>query len=143
MLSPSDQNCEAPLAASDHLPAEENGTPTLALVVDDRPEAVVERRWQDFVELIAHEMRNPLTSIVGYTQLLQRRGTDDPRALATIAAQARQLNRLIGDLLDSTRLEADRLKLQAGLDRHQRAGPNRDRTGRAGQPSPRHPPAAP
>ena len=64
--------------------------------------------------MIAHEMRNPLTSIVRYTQLLQRRGNHDERALATIAAQARQLNRLIGDLLDSARLEPARRRLQPG-----------------------------
>ena len=69
-------------------------------------------RQRDFITLIGHELRNPLAAIIAYAQLMQRRGAYDEQALTTIVAQAGQIDRLVGDLLDSSRLEAGQLQLE-------------------------------
>lgn len=65
----------------------------------------------DFVSFVAHELRSPLTSILGYASLLQSAGDriDAPqRGEMTIAImrQGTRLNRMIGELLDVSRLDA-------------------------------------
>ncbi|HUS16386.1 MAG TPA: HAMP domain-containing sensor histidine kinase, partial [Chloroflexia bacterium] len=71
-----------------------------------------------FLLTAAHELRTPLTVLLGHTQLLQRRAAAegshsgrDQRALAVIAARARKLQHLIGDLLDVTRIQTGRLAI--------------------------------
>ncbi|HVE72309.1 MAG TPA: ATP-binding protein [Thermoanaerobaculia bacterium] len=63
---------------------------------------------------VSHELRNPLTSIVGWTQLLQHSiESDDARvALAAIAAAAQMQSQLIADLSDVARISAGKLTLQ-------------------------------
>lgn len=74
-------------------------------------EAAVQVRDQ-FLSVAAHELKNPLTALLGNTQLLVRRANDggalapaEQRRLHTIAAQARRLNQLLTDLLDLSHLE--------------------------------------
>jgi signal transduction histidine kinase len=71
-----------------------------------------------FFSLAAHELKNPLTSLLGNTQLLERRaGRDgalserDRRSVRTIAQQASRLNTLITNLLDVSRIEMGQLTL--------------------------------
>lgn len=73
----------------------------------------------DFLSIASHELKTPLTSLRGYAQLLRQRfdreGLDDPRSrryLATIDAQVRRMSELVDTLLDVTRLDAGRLRLQ-------------------------------
>ncbi|WP_347351126.1 ATP-binding protein [Intrasporangium sp.] len=68
---------------------------------------------------VAHELRAPLTSVTGFTNSLLRRWdrfTDDQKRLMieTIQSDATRLSRLIGELLDISRLDADRLTLRLG-----------------------------
>jgi signal transduction histidine kinase len=65
-----------------------------------------------FIALAAHELRTPLTALKGYAQLLQRRAAYDAKAVATIVERANLLQRLINDLLDASRLQTGRLRLQ-------------------------------
>jgi PAS domain S-box-containing protein len=65
-----------------------------------------------FIAVASHELRNPLASVKGYAQLLQRRGAYNERLVETILTQTSQLERLIQDLLDASSLEAHRLDLQ-------------------------------
>jgi signal transduction histidine kinase len=66
----------------------------------------------EFLAVVAHDLRQPLTSIRGRVQLLQRRALREPTqpidlaALALIEAQTAMMRRLIDQLLDTTRLEA-------------------------------------
>ena len=134
-MLPPDWTIEFPLDVQDRGEADD-GPPEFAQVIDDRAAQAVEQRWKDFMELMAHEIRNPLAAIIGYTQLMQRRGAYDEQALSTIVAQAGQLNRLVGDLLDSTRLEAGRLRLRP--ERMDLAELARAATEQAQLTSPRH-----
>src|SRR5215207_6460988 len=73
-----------------------------------------EEEWRAFVDATAHDLRNPLTAVLGQTQLLERRlrrdGSVDPAdtesRLATIASSAVRAAGLIDDLMDTARLRA-------------------------------------
>jgi PAS domain S-box-containing protein len=63
-----------------------------------------------FLEAVSHDLRTPLTSILGSALTLERTELDLPRADAIdlvqrIAANARKLERLLSDLLDLDRLQ--------------------------------------
>lgn len=74
-----------------------------------------------FLSIASHELKTPLTSLLGYVGLLQRRlgrreqlSATDQRALQVIAAQAQRLNTLIVSLLDTSRLEGGQLSIAPG-----------------------------
>lgn len=78
-------------------------------------EAAVEMRDQ-FLSVAAHELKNPLTALLGNTQLLARRADrgdtlapSDQRRLHTIAEQTRRLSQMLTDLLDLSHLELGQL----------------------------------
>ncbi len=74
-----------------------------------------ERMQRDFIAMITHELRNPLTSLKGYAQLMQRRATYDARGMEIISTQANLLERLVDDLRDVARLESRRLDLDRSV----------------------------
>jgi two-component system phosphate regulon sensor histidine kinase PhoR len=65
---------------------------------------------RDFVANVSHEMKTPLTSILGSIETLQDGALDDREAatefLAKIGRNARSLARLVTDLLELSRIEA-------------------------------------
>ena len=64
---------------------------------------------RQFLLSVSHELRTPLTSIRGYADAVVDGAVDDPVAAAgIITTEARRLERLVQDLLDLARLEADR-----------------------------------
>jgi PAS domain S-box-containing protein len=73
-----------------------------------------EEEWRAFIDATAHDLRNPLTAVLGQTQLLQRRlqrggdvDRDDAESrLAAIASSAGRAAGLIDDLMDTARLQA-------------------------------------
>jgi signal transduction histidine kinase/GAF domain-containing protein len=77
-----------------------------------------------FFSVAAHELKTPLTSLLGNVQLIQRRSMRegllqerDQRALGVVAAQTHRLHQMIEALLDVTRLESGHLSLnRAPLD---------------------------
>ena len=62
-----------------------------------------------FFAMINHELRNALTAVYGWSDLLVRKG-NAPRAALEVHDAAEHTLGLINDLLDLSRLEADRLK---------------------------------
>ncbi len=67
---------------------------------------------RQFLLSVSHELRTPLTSIRGYADAIVDGATDDPAGSAVvIGAEARRLERLVQDLLDLARLDADRFSL--------------------------------
>jgi two-component system phosphate regulon sensor histidine kinase PhoR len=77
----------------------------------------IDRRKDEFIAMAAHELRNPLAALSGYSQLLQRmlEGTEVPpsmtRNVAQINKQITRLNSLVERLLDASRIELGRLVL--------------------------------
>jgi len=68
---------------------------------------------RQFLLSVSHELRTPLTSIRGYSDAVVDGATDDPVAAAgVIGTEARRLERLVQDLLDLARLDADRFSLE-------------------------------
>ena len=77
-----------------------------------------ERAKSELVSVVAHELRTPLASVIGFTSvLLQRDVTADQRReyLGIIEAQARRLGALVNDFLDVQRLEEGKLSISKEL----------------------------
>ena len=77
----------------------------------------LDRRHSDLVTTVAHELRSPLTGVKGFTATLLAkwdRFSDQQRRLMleTVDADADRLARLITDLLDTARIDANRLVLR-------------------------------
>lgn len=77
------------------------------------------RARQVFLSIASHELKTPLTALMGYASLLQRRTAQngvlterDRRALRVIVNQATRLNRLISALLDLSRIETGQLSIE-------------------------------
>ena len=80
---------------------------------DITQELEVDRMKSEFLSIAAHELRTPMASIYGFTELLLKRKFDDARRadmLSTIHKQAHILINLINELLDLARIEARRGK---------------------------------
>src|SRR5262249_61815572 len=77
-----------------------------------------ERAKSELVSVVAHELRTPLASVIGFTSvLLQRDVTAEQRReyLGIIEAQARRLGALVNDFLDVQRLEEGQLSISKEL----------------------------
>jgi signal transduction histidine kinase len=82
-----------------------------------RSEAALHAR-DDLLAVAAHELKTPLTAVVGYTQTLQVRAARegnltrrDRETLRVIAAQAKRLRMLIDSVLDLTRLHNGQMQI--------------------------------
>jgi PAS domain S-box-containing protein len=74
-----------------------------------------DRRKDEFLATLAHELRNPLAPIRNALHLLERRNVLDPAARAAQAMMERQVAhmvRLIDDLLDVSRITRGKLELR-------------------------------
>jgi PAS domain S-box-containing protein len=74
-----------------------------------------DRQKDEFIAMLAHELRNPLAPIRTAAGLLRLRGPNDAlvrKCSDTIDRQATQMARLLDDLLDVSRLSRGRLILQ-------------------------------
>ena len=69
----------------------------------------MDRMRSEFVHTVSHDLRSPLTSVIGYTELVERAGTlnDLQRDfLKRIQGSVQQITSLINDLLDIGSIEA-------------------------------------
>ncbi|HEY9039069.1 MAG TPA: ATP-binding protein [Roseovarius sp.] len=73
--------------------------------------AQAEQMRRDFVANISHELRTPLTAVTGFIETLRNSARDDAAArdrfLGIMAGEADRMNRLVGELLTLSRVEAD------------------------------------
>lgn len=68
----------------------------------------------DFLNVVAHDIRNPLTSILAFSQLIQATGQNlnemQSEGLTTIVTEVKRLNGLIDDLLSFAKMESGTLE---------------------------------
>src|SRR5262249_18777343 len=77
--------------------------------------AEADRNKDEFLALLAHELRNPLAPVLHAVQLLGLRGPSDPdlrRLHDLIERQVRHLARLVDDLLDVSRVARGKVRLR-------------------------------
>jgi signal transduction histidine kinase len=90
-------------------------TMILAAVITEREQ--LEKKKSEFVSIVAHELKTPVTTIKGYAQMLSvsLSKSKDKKALLFVNkmnSQIDNLTRLISDLFDSTKIESGKLNLQ-------------------------------
>lgn len=81
----------------------------------ERAEALTraDHRKDEFLAMLAHELRNPLSAILTAARLLQmQRPEATPRLAATIERQAHHLASLVDDLLDISRITHGKIQLK-------------------------------
>jgi PAS domain S-box-containing protein len=72
------------------------------------------RAKDEFLMTLSHELRTPMTAILGWSRLLPSMSPDDPifgEAVAAIASGAQLQARLIDDILDVSRIVSGKLRL--------------------------------
>ncbi len=90
----------------------------VAVIRDISKEAEIERIRNEFISTVSHELRTPMTSIKGYTDLLisgdKHVGELNPiqrRFVQVIQSNANRLTGLVNDILEISRIETGRVKL--------------------------------
>ena len=74
-----------------------------------------DRRKDEFLAVLSHELRNPLAPIATSVYLLERAPPDSPRAARAkevLARQTRHLTSLVDDLLDVSRISRGKVVLR-------------------------------
>lgn len=73
-----------------------------------------DRRKDEFLATLAHELRNPLAPMSNVVEIIKRSTNSDARAdaVSVLERQLRQMVRLIDDLLDISRITKGRLELR-------------------------------
>src|SRR3984957_8059606 len=87
---------------------------SLAGSVNDMAQRLEDSRDRERHLLLAvsHDLRTPLTSIRGFAEAIQDGAIEDTaQAADVIIAESRRLERLVGDLLDLTKLEARQMSI--------------------------------
>jgi PAS domain S-box-containing protein len=77
--------------------------------------ATEDRRKDEFLAMLAHELRNPLAAISNAGHVLDQTAAADPRTrelVAVIGRQIRHLARLVDDLLDVSRFTRGKIELR-------------------------------
>jgi signal transduction histidine kinase len=86
-----------------------------ALEAAARQMRAVDRAKDEFIAVISHELRTPMTSILGWTRMLALGGLDElthREALEALERSTRAQARLIEDLLDESRISSGKLRLE-------------------------------
>ncbi len=110
--------------------SDESGTPAeicgISMDITDRKQAEdslrnaneqlreADHRKDEFLAMMAHELRNPLAAIASAIELLKMRGSPDPmmqRARDAAVRQTAHMARLLDDLLDVARVRQGKVKL--------------------------------
>lgn len=76
-----------------------------------------EHRKTDFIGMVSHELKTPLTSLTGYLQMLQSRMGNTENALFTRAldkavSQVKKMSNMISSFLNVSRLESAKIHLE-------------------------------
>lgn len=87
----------------------------IAFALDNSARKELERRKDDFINMASHELRTPLTALKMQAQLVRKQlekqsHHEAATALSRVEEPIRQLERLIGGLLDVSKIQAGRLE---------------------------------
>ncbi len=78
-----------------------------------------EQLKNDFISSVSHELRTPLTAIRGWGETAKMSiGTDDEivkKGLDVVLAEGERLSGLVEELLDFSRIQSGRLKIETGM----------------------------
>ncbi len=90
----------------------------IVIVRDATAESRAEQMKRDFVSMVSHELRTPLTPLKGFLKSMLDGSVDDsPEArheyYGIMLRQAERLERLLGDMLDASQIEAGGLVVDA------------------------------
>ena len=85
--------------------------------LQERNQALEEadRRKDEFLAMLAHELRNPLAPVLNGLHIIEREGRDNPTIQQTVSMMDRQLRRLVrlvDDLLDVSRITKGKFQLR-------------------------------
>ncbi len=89
------------------------------VVMDITEQKKDDQRKNDFIAMVSHELKTPLTAVTGYIQLIDRK-LNEPEGgiLGTLLAKARaqmnKMSRLINGFLNVSRLESGKIELNRG-----------------------------
>ena len=77
----------------------------------------IDQAKNEFLSNVSHELKTPLAAVLGFTRIIKgnkRKNLDesDLRVLTTIERNGWRLNTLIDDLLDLSRIESKKIRLQ-------------------------------
>lgn len=77
----------------------------------------LQEQREDYIRTISHDLRNPLTVIIGMSELLHgrlaRQGLEREAEMADkVMRSARSMNAMVADLVESIRMESGQLKLR-------------------------------
>jgi PAS domain S-box-containing protein len=88
---------------------------TAALSIAKEAAESASRAKSAFLANMSHELRTPMNGIIGMTELLRRRSSDPDalERLGKVAQSAHRLMTIINDILDISKIEAERLTLEA------------------------------
>ena len=87
-----------------------------AIVMDVTTQKQDEQRKNDFIAMVSHELKTPLTSVTGYTQVLKRLATkeEDTRStslLSKMEHQVKKMSTMINGFLNISRLESGKIQM--------------------------------
>ena len=75
-----------------------------------------EKEKSDLITNVAHDLRTPLTSIIGYLELVNKKSDlsdeEQEKYISIVYDKSKRLEKLINDLFEFTKAGADRVKLQ-------------------------------
>lgn len=89
----------------------------ILLAIEDITERkAIEQRKDDFLSIASHELKTPLTTVVGYVQMLKRlmpENTSDKfrSVVDKTSVYVDRLNQLLGELLDMSRIQTGNIEL--------------------------------
>jgi signal transduction histidine kinase len=72
----------------------------------------VDHLKDDFISMASHELRTPLTIIRGYAENLKDNPEDPEKSINRIDVAAKQLDDLVNDMLDVSRIEQGRMQVE-------------------------------
>jgi signal transduction histidine kinase len=95
----------------------EEKTKNLKIAVNSLEKANEELKQHDnmqkeFINVAAHELRTPIQTIIGYCEMISIAPKNTNKYLESIRRNAERLSNLTDDILDITRIESNKLKIE-------------------------------